>query len=268
MFGAADRSFKPVQLYQINAIDGVSCRVLPPRDSMAEFIHYYWVLEISNPQVNLPVIPDNAIDLVLSPEAEAVCALYFPQAEKYEIPLSGPISYIGLCFQIQRISGLFGRSLDELKQLKPGEETAASLELGELIPDIQGVRSDSDVQDFLDRRFAKISQDSPDPEKVKLFAEFVNRLEPISIKTLATSLGLSERQFRRLSVDYFGLSPKKLQRIMRLQNALVSLLDEDQVPGEDGYYDDSHKISELKKLTGMTPNEIRGMAEIYNHSKS
>ena len=268
MFGALDRDYKPVQLYQLNGIEGVSCRVLTPAESLLEFIHYYWVLEISCKQVDLPVIPDNAVDLVLSPNSDSVCALYFPQAEKYEIPLDGPITYIGLCFQMQRVSRLFERPIDELRRLETGNQTAQALSLEQLVADIQGVRSDPDIQDRLDRYFSSIQMGPGDSSESLLFAEFVDRLEPVTIKTLAASVGLSERQFRRLSIDHFGLSPKKLQRVMRLQQALAAFLDEKQGPMDDGYYDDSHRISELKKLTGMTPTEIRRMAEIYNQSKS
>ena len=268
MFGALDRDYKPVQLYQLNGIEGVNCRVLTPAESLLEFIHYYWVLEISCEQVDLPVIPDNAVDLVLSPHSDSVCALYFPQAEKYEIPLDGPITYIGLCFQMQRVSRLLARPIEELRRLKAGQQTAKGLNLEQLVAGIQDVETDPDIQNCLDRHFANTEMSPGDSSETLLFAEFVDRLEPATINTLAASVGLSERQFRRLSIDHFGLSPKKMQRVMRLQQALAAFLDEEQGPIDDGYYDDSHRISELKKLTGMTPTEIRRMAEIYNQSKS
>jgi len=87
-----------------------------------------------------------------------------------------------------------------------------------------------------------------------------------SIAQISATLGVSERQFRRLSVDLFGLSPKKLQSILRLQKALEELFycEPDQI--QDLYYDDSHRIRELKRLTGCTPGQIRKLAEKYNHS--
>ena len=266
MFGAADQNFKPVQLYQLNGLTGVNCRVLQSADAFIQCIHYYWVLEISAQHVDLPVIPDNAVDLVLSPESKTMCALYFPQAEKFEISLVGPATYVGSCFHIQHLPRIFNQSIEALRELAPGAPSAQALELDELIAEIQGVESDGVIQELLDRHYASIDTISGGSSEASLFAEFADRLEPATVKTLATSVGLSERQFRRLAVDHFGLSPKKLQRVMRLQQALNKLIEEELSPLDEGYYDDSHKIRELKKLTGLTPTEIRRMAEIYNQS--
>jgi len=92
----------------------------------------------------------------------------------------------------------------------------------------------------------------------------LEHIEPVSIQSIAANAGLSERQFRRITSDLFGFSPKKIQRIMRLQTALQALFDTDITLLSDHYYDDSHRIKELKSLTGMTPGEIRQMAEKYN----
>ena len=79
---------------------------------------------------------------------------------------------------------------------------------------------------------------------------------------LAHRAGVSERQFRRETRRLFGLSPKKIQRIVRLQRAIGELID-GRLSTTD-YHDDSHRIRELRALTGWTPGEIRHLAETYN----
>ena len=62
----------------------------------------------------------------------------------------------------------------------------------------------------------------------------------------------------------FGFGPKKIQRIMRLQASLRALLTPDTLATDDGFYDEAHRIKEIRSLTGLTPGQSRRMAEIYN----
>ena len=85
---------------------------------------------------------------------------------------------------------------------------------------------------------------------------------------MAAQVGLSERQFRRVINDLTGLTPKQVHRILRMQQALWALLHPNSPLPSSEFYDDSHHIRELKSLTGLTPGEIRRMAEIYNKSET
>ena len=89
-----------------------------------------------------------------------------------------------------------------------------------------------------------------------------------SVRAMAAHVGLSERQFRRVMRDQLGLSPKQLHRVVRLQQSLREVLDAAGTPWTAGFYDDSHRIRELKALTGLTPGQIQRMAEIYNQRQS
>ncbi|MEL7144613.1 MAG: hypothetical protein AAFZ17_22885 [Cyanobacteria bacterium J06650_10] len=51
---------------------------------------------------------------------------------------------------------------------------------------------------------------------------------------------------------------------MRLQTALRALLTPDTLATDDGFYDEAHRIKEIRSLTGLTPGQIKHMAEIYN----
>lgn len=71
---------------------------------------------------------------------------------------------------------------------------------------------------------------------------------------------LSIRQFRRNFIDYFGVSPKKYQRVMRVDRLLRSLHDYPWEKDEFANYplwfsDQAHLIREFKSLTGITPRQ-------------
>ncbi len=71
---------------------------------------------------------------------------------------------------------------------------------------------------------------------------------------------LSLRQFRRKFKEYFGVSPKQYQRVMRIDRMIRSLHDFPWEIDEFAKYplwfaDQAHAIREFKNLTGITPRQ-------------
>jgi AraC-like DNA-binding protein len=73
--------------------------------------------------------------------------------------------------------------------------------------------------------------------------------------------GYSERHCREEFRKYFGISPKRYNRILRFQGTIKSWRDRDaefsRIIDEYGYYDQSHLIKELRCFTGETPMSFR-----------
>lgn len=270
MLGSKASLTQSKQLYHL-AHDGADCQLASPDAALHPYIDYYWLLSISQPTFTLEVIPDTAVDLVVSPDIPDFAALYFPVAEKFSIELEGPIRYAGICFHSTTAAELLRMELNQLTQLEIGVDTAQSLSIKPLMADIQGLDSISTLAERFDRYWlAQLDQiDTEKTPKARInHQQLINAIEGSvgsnSIATICKTLSVSERQFRRLSNDLFGLSPKKLQNILRLQTALEELFACEASQIRDLYYDDSHRIKELKRLTGCTPNQIRKMAEKYN----
>ncbi|MFT5896836.1 MAG: hypothetical protein ACI8VW_003720 [bacterium] len=95
-----------MQLYYIGD-PLVECHLLEPDDQLKLGIYYFWHIYVAPGPVNLAVIPDNALDLVMSPDVADFSTLYFPVVEKFSIPLEGPVRYIGVCFQLDQLSHFF-----------------------------------------------------------------------------------------------------------------------------------------------------------------
>ncbi len=88
-----------------------------------------------------------------------------------------------------------------------------------------------------------------------------------SVTAAAEKIGVSERQFERLSHACSGVSPKLLARISRFQRAIQkrrsgsdSWMD---IAHEVGYYDQMHLIRDFHDLGGGTPTEV--MKEIADN---
>ena len=274
MFGAPENSYSPLQVYHLDR-PGINCVREKPAEALQKHIYYYWLLRIKVSTFDLEVIPDNSVDLVMSPELENFSTLYFPVAENFTIPLQGPIVYIGTCFKVTQLECCLGCELATLKSLEPGSATSERLHLTGVIDRIQGCQQLAEITPILDTFWqSRINSDSLGNTKAGMALNHQRWLEVIEqslgqhgLGTIAAQLGLSERQFRRVSTQLFGLSPKKIQRVQRLQSAMHELISADSLGIENHYYDDSHRIKELKKLTGLTPGEIRRMAEIYNQAR-
>jgi len=276
MLGKQPSLTRSKQLYHLN-FDGGNCELAKPDSGLDPYIDYFWLLTIEKPSLALEVIPDAAIDIVLSPDMPNFTALYFPTAEKFNINLEGPIQYAGICCHSDTAPELFGLDLAVLRGLEMGAETSETLGLTPLMADIQRVNTITSIAKRFDRfwldQLSHINNTHPKNLKNKIarisHQDMINVVEGTigsgSIASICNAIGISERQFRRLSNDLFGLSPKKLQRVLRLQAALAELLQSDAMQLKDLYYDDSHRIKELKHLTGYTPNQIRKMAENYNN---
>ena len=84
-----------------------------------------------------------------------------------------------------------------------------------------------------------------------------------SIRALASSLYISERQLRRRCERATGMSPKTLHRVFRFQRFLaLAHAEGDPRPNvgrlarETGYADQSHLSREAAQLTGRTPRAV------------
>ena len=255
----------PRQLYQIGGAPGAECRVLPPATGLAGSVHYYWTLDIVAERVVLPVIPDNALDLVLSPTLADFAELYFPVDEPFEIALEGPVRYVGVCLGLERAARLLGHETETLGRLGAGAETVAALGLGPLIERLREASGTAETVAALDDFLHERAGTGAEPGSAAAPAAFGCLLEALDagrVAETARRLGISERQLRRESRRLFGLAPKKLQRVTRLQRAIGELVEG--LPPTDDYHDDAHRIREIRALTGWTPGEIRRLAEIYN----
>lgn len=83
----------------------------------------------------------------------------------------------------------------------------------------------------------------------------------LSVSALAAEVGWSGRHLESRFRQQLGLPPKRLARILRLQNVLHLLTAGNrplaQVAVDSGYYDQAHLGTDFKALTSCTPAEFR-----------
>jgi len=267
VFGNIYNDSVPGQIYHVH-LEGGKTLLADPPEQFSTTIFYYWLLNIEVPEMDLEVIPDGAIDLVVSPSVPNFSAVYPPAINKFTIPLKGPIYYAGISFEPEAAQQFFAKDMKFLSNLEPGISTTQALDLERLASKIQGVTDIKNIQSIFNQELKEKKFQPTKRYGQSAYQFFVENLQSSGKLEVAQRLGVSERQFRRSMHDISGLSPKKVQRIIRLQQLLHELFNsQNLVHSEDGYYDDSHRIKETKELIGKTYKEIQEMAEIYNKTK-
>lgn len=84
----------------------------------------------------------------------------------------------------------------------------------------------------------------------------------LSVRDLASAVGVGERRLQQLFSTHIGLSASAWRRLARLHGCLRTLRLQttpvwSDVALEAGYYDQSHLINEFQALCGCTPMEFR-----------
>jgi AraC-like DNA-binding protein len=117
------------------------------------------------------------------------------------------------------------------------------------------------VDRFLARRFAE-SRERIRPELVWAWHTLEGFGGQVTVRTLAKTIGWSERHFINQFCAYFGVRPKAAARRLRFSRAFSDVLSG---PGSDlctiaartGFSDQSHMTREFRDLSGLTPAALR-----------
>ncbi|MDQ7730744.1 AraC family transcriptional regulator [Halomonas sp. SpR8] len=113
------------------------------------------------------------------------------------------------------------------------------------------------------------------PERVNIRALWLTRALLAgggSVDRAAHTTGFSTRQLQRIAEQELGLSPKRLGRILRLQQTFPKVLGGTTsfalVAGDHGYADQAHMIREFSTLTGYSPGfwRSRQMSDLSNQA--
>ena len=90
----------------------------------------------------------------------------------------------------------------------------------------------------------------------------VNAAGRVSVRDLASAVGVGERRLQQLFGTHIGLSPRAWRRLARMHGCLRALRRQASPDWSDlalqaGYCDQSHLINEFRALCGCTPAEFR-----------
>ena len=203
-------------------------------------------------------------EMVLDPGAEGKAFYFGPHTKRMRLQISGRYIVISLMFnagaaqllgfpepaeflnRVLDVDEYFGRSVPVASLVprhEPPEQWAQAMESGFMRP--------------------LIEQSGAKPPHA-IAADFQNAClanPEITVEEFACSQAVSKRTVERVVKSAFGITPKRALRQARALDMAAALLDvarpEDLPEIEDRYFDQSHRIKEVKELFRKSPSELQ-----------
>lgn len=198
------------------------------------------------------VLPDGCVDLIARADGSVVIA--GPDTGPHLSDLAPMSPVVGVRLRPGAAAAVLGVPLHELRD----QRTALAELWGEEGRRLEEALASADTSRMWHLVAAVAARrEAPDP-LVSAGARQLTREPRVRVADLARDLGLSERQLLRRFDDAVGYGPKVLARVLRLQRLLE--LPGDGLAGlalQAGYADQAHMSTEVRRLTGLTPAELR-----------
>jgi AraC-like DNA-binding protein len=235
-------------------------RQIAPLDPARSPVDAYWINRCAGDSSFDRILPDGCIDLVFRRDDDGGTLFSSPLIDRPDFASGAlPHWFVGVRFKpamarvvidlppaacrdraipARDIATVFGALEDRLIHCRSAEEALAVLRA------------------TIDRRIAAANHDVPARVREAVFL-----LSFASVHTTARHLRTTERSLHRDLVQWSGLAPKAIGRILRMQRALAAIRADAaplaEIATRLGYADQAHMTRELKALSGHTPRELR-----------
>lgn len=185
-----------------------------------------------------------------------------PTTGAFRTRCDGPVLVIGMGLQPAGWSALIGIDASSMvNRVLDGEIVLGAS--GAVAVAAMRETDDIDARVAIAERFVRAAIAGADTQIVS-FARTVDAwlasCSSPDVADLSASTGLSRRQMERRCNALYGVPPKMLSRKYRALRAAAAIasgaaLLDDLI--DEGFYDQSHLIRELKQFTGLTPRQLR-----------
>lgn len=239
---------------QIHKMDnGLKYKRIKPDRSLADFVESFWLLQNqSDSDIEVVVLPDGRIDLFFTQSA----------TEPFHVILLGIETQHGQATVTPKRQ-TFAISFRPLATEYVFQNTVANLldNVKHLSNDFWNFSVDdlNDFDLFCEKATQKIQSLIPkeiDERKRKLFELIYSSNGALTVQELSEKVFWSSRQINRYFNQQFGLSLKAYCNILRFRASFQHIKEGKLFP-QQNFADQSHFIKEVKKLSGVSPKELK-----------
>lgn len=253
--------------------------IAQPSEKLKPYIKQYWAVENTlKPDESYiqRVIPSGLPELIfyLGHKPKTVVGnrslednflLNGQQNDYYDILISEDLSLFSISFQPQGLSQFFSLPLHELMNIDVPLKYINKKLHDELEMKLSIENSFEEKINIIETVLTKLLADNErkfDFYRIYETIELIRQSKGnVSIEKLASNACLSRKQFERTFSEHVGTSPKQYLKIIRLQASIYLRSKNKKIlltnlAYENGYYDQSHFISDFKTMTGLTPKQF------------
>ncbi len=236
----------------LHAIMKLNIKSALPDNSIAHFVHSFWMLENKTGEdIPATVLPNGMVDLIVmktnSTNWEIVIRGIDTEPSQVKIVAGTKMFSIG--FKLPAVEYLLGDSVrDVLNEGKSNTNDFWQFDGDDT----------NDLESFSYKATQKIrdaQHENIDDRKKKLFELIYASEGSITVKELAEQVFWSSRQINRYFNQQFGISLKTYCNILRFGASFKQISDGKLFP-EQNFTDQNHFIKEIKKYAGVTPKEL------------
>lgn len=230
-----------------------------PRPDLAGWLLYAWRGDLGDAVLPLP---DERIDLVRI--ADGSLWVSGPETRSWsERHLPGTTA-VGVAFLPGLGPPLLHVSAAELRDRRVRlDDLWGDREAQELAERVAARADDRGRVEELERAVRRLAGSAlPVDGVARWIASELDRPQPVPVRDLARSTGLSERQIHRRCTAAFGYGPAVLTRMLRLRRVLRFArahrgpLRLAGLAAAAGYYDQQHLARDVRAIMGTTPTDL------------
>lgn len=195
-----------------------------------------------------------------------------PRVEAAQVTIREDVTVHGIRFRPEAGGLVCGRPAASLRgRMVPGVELlgAGAERLGRALaaaPEL-GAGAGAVLDRWFEENLGGLA--AADPLVRRAVDTIVSARGSLSVMGLAGRVGLSPRQLQRRFRRAVGLTAKEYSRVRRMRSALEAFLcggtEASAIAYRLGYADQSHLITELGRLTGLTPSVLERRLALIEH---
>ncbi len=226
-------------------------KLVKPDKSIADFVYCFSSIQNLSGISEGVIIPNGRIDLSFSKttNGQFYISLLGLETKPKLISKQDVSSFFAVNFNPLAVEYILQHSIADI------------LNAGKILPDNFWNFSIDDLNDFdafcekATDKIRSLLTTAIDERKRKLFELIFETNGEMSVRELSEKVFWSARQINQYFNNQFGLSLKAYCNILRFQ-ASLSHIKEGKLFPQLNYYDQSHFIKEIKKMSGASPKEL------------
>lgn len=228
-------------------------KLVKPNQSLTDFVESFWLLHNHSDQAkDIVVLPDGRVDLFFSQSSTEPfhVTLSGLETEPDQATLAVNTIMFAISFKLIAIEYILNNTVSDL------------LNNAIHLPEGFWQFNSSDLQNFdlfckkATHKIQSLLPSEVDTRKRKLFDLLYASNGTLTVNELSERVAWSSRQINRYFNQQFGVSLKVYSNILRFRASFQHIKEGKLFP-QQNFADQSHFIKEVKKLSGVSPKQLK-----------